>query len=236
MLRNLDWDVNAEEARAAWSGFLWAPRLYVPLFALIKPQFLETAKHYDALGHIAEQYAHLLTFVALEASEPFTKRELALATSHLPAEGLARCALSLVQALDSAGEKRIEYWQNRIRPYLKEIWPKSVDAISRSVANSFARLCMKAGDAFPDAVLRLKPWLSSASQPDVTLHEFRETGLAGKFPEEALTFLDGILRQSSLMLVEDLNACLSEIRRSEPNLEEDPRFERLTRYARQVGG
>jgi hypothetical protein len=226
MLRNLDWDANADEARATWSGFLQAPRLYVSLFASIKPQFLQTAKHYDALGHVAEQYANLLTFVALEASEPFTKRELALATSRLPDEGLARCALSLVQALDSAGEKRIEYWQNRIRPYLKEIWPKSVDAISRSVASSFARLCMKAGDAFPDAVSQLKP----------SLHEFRETGLAGRFPEAALTFLDAILVQNSFFLGRDLEACLSEIRLGRPNLEKDLRLERLTRYTRQIGG
>jgi hypothetical protein len=49
---------------------------------------------------------------------------------------------------------------------------------------------MKAGDAFPDAVSTLKPWLSSVRRGDVTLHQFRETGLAKRFPEDALTFLD----------------------------------------------
>jgi hypothetical protein len=33
-----------------------------------------------------------------------------------------------------------------------------------------------------------------------------------------------------------LTACLIEIRQERPNLEHDPRFERLTRYAREVGG
>jgi hypothetical protein len=124
MLQNLDWSAHGEEAQAAWIGFLWAPRLYVPLLASIKAAFLHTARHYSALGHFRDQYADLLTFVALEAPEPFTKTELALATSELPAEGLARCALSLVHALDSAGEKRMEYWHNHIRAYVKDVWPK----------------------------------------------------------------------------------------------------------------
>ncbi len=236
ILPKLDWNANFDEARTVWSGFLWAPRLYVPLLASIKVQFLETVKRYDTLGEVAQQYANLLTFVALEAPEPFTRKELAFATSQLPAEGLDRCARSLVQGLDGAGEKRAEYWQNRVRPYIREIWPKSIDALSRSVANSFARLCMKAGDAFPDAVLTLKPWLSSVGQGDVTLHQFRDTGLAKLFPEDALTFLDTILGERSVLLPNDLNVILTEVRQERSNLEHDPRFERLTRYAREVGG
>jgi hypothetical protein len=236
LLPKLDWKANSDEARTAWSGFLWAPRLYVPLLASIKLQFLKTVEHYNILAEVAGHYANLLTFVALEAPEPFTRKELALTTSRLPAEGLDRCATSLVQGLDSAGEKRAEYWHNRIRPYIKDIWPKSIDALSPSVANSFARLCMKAGDAFPDAVSVLKPWLSSVRHGDVTLHQFRETGLAKRFPEDALTFLDTILGARSVMLPDNLAACLTEIKQERPNLEHDLRYERLTRYTREVGG
>lgn len=78
--------------------------------------------------------------------------------------------------------------------------------------------------------------LSTAPQGDVTLHQFRETELAKRFPEAALTFLDAILGEHSFLLVDDLNACLREIRQERPNLESDPRFERLARYARQLGG
>jgi hypothetical protein len=78
--------------------------------------------------------------------------------------------------------------------------------------------------------------ISSVRQGDVTLHQFRETALATRFPEDALTFLDTILGERSVMLPNDLNACLAEIRGQRPNLEHDPRFERLTRYAREVGG
>ncbi len=236
LLRNFDWDVNDREARAAWSGFLWAPRLHAPLLASIKSQFLATAIHYPDLGQFGGQYANLLTYVALEVPEPFTKKELALATSLLSAGGLDQCARTLVQALSSAGEKRVEYWQNRIRPYLKEVWPKSVDLITRPIANSFARLCMSADGAFPDAVSELQPWLTHATGGDVTLHEFRGTSLAKRFPDAALTFLDTVLSHNRFFLADDLKECLREIIEEKPNFENDPRFERLTRYVQQLGG
>jgi hypothetical protein len=215
---------------------MWSPRLYVPLLAAIKAQFLATAQHYEALGQFGQKYANLLTYAALEASETFTKKEMANATFTLPLEGLARCAQSLVQALDSSGKNRVEYWENRIRPYLRDVWPKSIDVVTSSVANSFVRLCMKAGDAFPDVVSELRHWLSASRQGDVTLHEFRTTNLAGQFPEASLTFLDSVIVEDSFLLANDLNACLAAIHASRPDLGHDPRFERLTRYARQRGG
>ena len=236
LLPKLNWDTDSAEARAVWSGFLWAPRLHLPLLTSIKSEFLKTAKKYEMLGEFGSRYANLLTFVALEAAEAFSKKELALATSQLPPEGLERCANSLVQGLESAGDKRVEYWTNRVRPYIREIWPKSAEARTRAVAVSFGRLCMTAGDAFPDAVATLKPWLSGAQQGDVLLHQFRRTGLTAKFPEDALTFLDTTLGESSFVLVNDLNASLNEIVVKNPSLGNDPRFERLKKYARQLGG
>jgi hypothetical protein len=236
MLRNFDWRIDADEARIAWIGFLWAPRFYIQLFTAIKSQFLDTATHYEVLGETAQQYAGLLTYIALESSEPFTRKELSAATLKLPPKGLARCALSLVQILDSAGEKRAEYWQNRVRPYIRDIWPKSVEAITPSVANSFVRLCMKTDGAFPEAVSELKPWLTKQSQGDVTLYEFRETKLAKQFPDAALAFLDAVLTSSSFVLGNDLRISLNEIRETQPALATDPRFERLNRYARQHEG
>lgn len=49
LLPHFDWRTSTAEARAAWRGFLWSPRLYPPLFELIKTMFLETARHYAEL-------------------------------------------------------------------------------------------------------------------------------------------------------------------------------------------
>ena len=109
-IRNLlplfDWR-SPDEARAAWVGFLWSPRLYAPLIEAIKFHFLATAEHYEHLGDHAEQYAGLLTFASLEPDDTFSRLELAYATASLPADGLAHVAQTLVNALDSAGEQRV---------------------------------------------------------------------------------------------------------------------------------
>src|SRR5690606_11147950 len=43
------WQRSEAEASAAWEGFLWSPRLYRPLMEMLKPAFLDTARHYAAL-------------------------------------------------------------------------------------------------------------------------------------------------------------------------------------------
>jgi hypothetical protein len=49
LLPLFEWS-NPVEAKAAWEGFLWSPRLYQPLLTAFKAQFLDTAKHYAELG------------------------------------------------------------------------------------------------------------------------------------------------------------------------------------------
>jgi hypothetical protein len=159
----LTWRRDILGAMAAWSGFLWSARLYGPLLAAIKEDFLLTAQHYKGLGQFASQYAALLTFAALESSELFKTRELAFATSQLPPDGLMRCVASLSETLDGSAEKRAEYWRHRIAPYFQGVWPKSVEVMTSPVASSLARLCMKAGEAFPEAISELSPWLSKAA-------------------------------------------------------------------------
>ena len=80
----------------------------------LKPAFLETASHYQALGKHGRQYASLLTFAALDPADVFMARELANATRALPQDGLHHAADTLVRALEGAGDQRTDYWTNRV--------------------------------------------------------------------------------------------------------------------------
>ncbi|MFZ2328810.1 MAG: anti-phage defense-associated sirtuin Dsr1, partial [Rhodoferax sp.] len=53
---------NPVEAKAVWEGFLWSPRLYQPLLAAFKSQFLDSATHYADLGEHRQQFATFLTY------------------------------------------------------------------------------------------------------------------------------------------------------------------------------
>lgn len=232
LLPLFDWQCSEVEARAAWEGFLWSPRLYRPLMEVLKPEFLDTARHYAALGKLGEQYASLLTFAALDRADTFTIAELASATRALPPDGLRDAAQALMRALDGAGEQRADYWTNRITPYLHAIWPNTRDNISPAIAESLGRLSVAAGDAFPEAMALLRVWLQPPAHPDYLVHRLHEADLCGRFPKQALDFLSLMIDENTQWLPSDLEACLGAIRTADHALEADHRYERLVGYSR----
>ena len=235
LLPLFDWRSSESEARGAWEGFLWSPRLYRPLMDAIKPAFLDTARHYAALGTSGEQYASLLTFAALDHGDTFSTTELAAATRALPPDGLHEAALALVRGLEGSGDQRGAYWTNRIAPYLHKVWPQSRDHLSPSIAEGLGRLCVAAGDAFPQALTRLRAWLQPTEHPNYLLHCLNEAGHCRQFPEPALDFLALVIGEQTRSSPLDLPACLDAIRTSAPELATNPRFDRLTTHLRQHG-
>jgi hypothetical protein len=235
LLPLFDWQRSQAEARAAWEGFLWSPRLYRPLMERLKPAFLDAARHYAALGKHHGQYASLLIFAALDPGDTFTTTELAAATRALPPDGLHDAAQALVRALEGAGDQRADYWTNRVAPYLHAIWPKTRDNVSPAIAESLGRLCVAAQDAFPEALTLLRAWLQPPAHPDYLVHRLHEAGLCGKFPEQALDFLSLVIGDQTQWPPRDLRACLDAIRTAAPELGADPRYERLVTYLRGHG-
>src|SRR5690606_19756258 len=227
-----DWQHSESEARSAWEGFLWSPRLYRPLMEAIKPFFLDTARHYAALGKHDGQYAALLTFAALDPGDTFTTAELGRATRALPSDGLHDAAQALVRALEGAGNQRADYWANRVAPYLRSIWPKTREHTSPNIAESLGRLCVAAQDAFPEAFTMLRAWLQPPAHPGFLVHQLHEADLCRQFPQPSLDFLDLVIGEQAQWPPGDLGACLEQIRNVDPALENDARYERLLAYLR----
>lgn len=234
LLPLFDWQ-RPDEAAAMWAGYLWSPRLYRPLMDALKIQFLATASHYAALGDCKEQYAGVLTLVALDMGSTFSRSELAAATRTLPGDGLQRAAEVLDQAMEGAGAQRLEYWRNRIQPYLKQVWPKSRDLICPAIAESLGRLCITAGDAFSDAWNELQYWLIQVQHPDFLVNSLYAAGLCAQFPEASLAFLTAIVGDTPEWPPSDLGKCLDAIRDAQPTLESDPRYKNFREYLRSRG-
>lgn len=229
-----DWNASHGEARMAWEGFLWTPRIYFPFLAAIKNEFLATAMHYRELRKHSEQYAAFLTFTALEQADTFSRNEFSRATAELPVEGLHRSARALLDALKGAGEQAPEYWRNRILPYINDVWPKNVDLISDEISTVFAQICVAAGDAFPDAYSTLRSWLKALSRPDYTVTILEQAKLCSRFPGATLAFLDVItIGEKAEWAPRQLARCLAQIEAADSTLAQDARFRRLLAYARQ---
>jgi hypothetical protein len=231
-----DWSISTNEARSAWEGFLWTPRIYPPFLEKIKTSFLASATHYEKLGKHAEQYSAFLTYVALEQQiNPFSRTELAKATADLPDDGLTPAARALVSALESAGEQRADYWTNRVKPYLQDIWPQLLARKTSAISHAFAELCIAAGDSFSDALSVLQGWLQPLRRPDSAVRDLDQSQVCEKFPLDALQFLATIIGDDAEWPPECLPSCLAKIRSAAPAIVEDSRFVTLMIYVGQKG-
>ncbi|WP_167449240.1 anti-phage defense-associated sirtuin Dsr1 [Mesorhizobium hawassense] len=224
-----------EIALNAWTGFLWSPRLYWPLLIALQEPFIATAQHYDDLQQVGDQYVALLTFAALDRAPSFKASKFSAAISVLPPAGLARAAQALTDALQGAGERRPEYWENRIKPFLKSIWPKSQQLRSAAIAEKFAELLVASGEAFADALRVLGDWLMPFEGSGYVLGRLAEAGLSSSFPNESLEFMSRIVPAQGLWSRDELRNNLVVIRAANPALVDDLRFIRLETLIRQLG-
>ena len=230
-----NWRESALEARSAWEGFLWSPRIYRPLMEELKPAFLDAASHYNQLGKHGKQYASLMTFVGLEPGDLFRTKDLKLAMQSLPQPALDQAAGTFFRAVDSAGDQRADYWKNRAAPFLKSIWPGTSDRKSLEVTESFARACIAVGDAFADALQQVQPWLQPLHYPDRIARALHNAELDGLQPKSALELLDQIVGEVAQGHFPHLKKCLVSIRTADPELERDHRFQRLVNILRTNG-
>lgn len=237
LLPLFDWQQSQDQAKNAWEGYLWSPRLYPPLLREIKIPFLETSDHYEVLGKKGEQYASLLTYIALDPKDSFTQKELTNATRTLPSSGLVSASRALVQNLESAGEQKSEFWKNRIEPYFHKIWPKSLNkklVNMEAISENFCRLCIAADAEFPAAFNLLDSWLMPSKYPENLIQDLLRANICVKFPESSLKFLNCIIGDNILWIKSSLQACLNAIETTNPNLSNDSKFQRLAILVRKL--
>jgi hypothetical protein len=234
LLPLFDWATDPVEAKAAWEGFLWSPRLYRPLLITFKTQFLSTVHHYAELGEHGRQFAAFLTYAALDPVDGYTPQDFHSAIGALPQEGLQEAAQALSQALEGAGEQREDYWKNRVQPFWQQVWPKSRELVSNGIAESVARLSIAARGEFSAALSAVQDWLQPIEHPHYVVHRLHESGLAGRFSEHALRLLNAVLNNQP-WAPRELGQCLTAIAEAAPALEQDPRYQRLVQYSRRHG-
>ena len=231
LLPLFDWESEVPEAKSAWEGFLWSPRLYLPLLIAFKPAFLQTAGHYAELGEHGHQFAAFITYAALEPLDGYAASDFQVAFGMFPLEGLRDAAQALSQAIEGVGEQREEYWKNRIRPLWQAIWPKSRDLISPEIAEKLARMAIAAGDEFPVALATIELWLTPIEHPSYLVNLLKNAGHCRRFGRTSLKLLSAVMLDQPWGW-DGIGHCLAEIASCAPELVNDPQYFRLQQRAR----
>ena len=222
---------NLDEAKGMWESFLRSPRLYSPLMLLLKPDFLNCAKHYDELGDYPGQFASLLTLAALEGIEGYSEDDFRVAMQALPQAGLEVCALNLVQALNGAGNQGEDYWKNRVLPLWKNVWPKSFDRVTPRMTDLLIKLTIAARSEFPVALDAVKDWINSSTNLLSFVPDLYISGLCAQFPEAALVLLNTVICDQR-WVPQELGLCLVQIVKEMPHLARDTRYQKIETFWR----
>lgn len=234
LLPLFNWSSNKVEAKYAWEGFLWSPRLYLPLMIELKDDLLNTANYYADLGVHKNQYSRFITYIALGHTDGYSDNDLRQAISKLPLEGLEKIANTLAQAIESNSSNAELYWQNNIFPFFKNIFPKSKDLKSENISGSLALLSVLAKNEFPKSLSQLLFWLQPIRDAGRVAEQLIEFDLNKKFPEDSLNFLDKIT-SNDLWSWTNIRKCLDIITVTKPKLQSDLRYIRLDDLTRQHG-
>jgi hypothetical protein len=229
-----DWR-RGSGANLAWAGFLWTPRFLPSLMETLWPHLLEAPAHFDDLGKWRRPLAQFIGYVGLEQRSQFPIEEVRRITGALPPAGLAHIASWIPSMLESAGERREEYFRNRVLPYFREVWPQDLRLKNETISAGVVRICLAAGGAFPAAVESLVGWLVPSMDVDLVVMELVQRGLASSHPAPSLRLLDAVVRGDVERLYGDFLGCLTAIRIAEPSLAVRPEFRRLEEVAARLG-
>ncbi|MCQ8866758.1 anti-phage defense-associated sirtuin Dsr1 [Vibrio splendidus] len=187
-----DWKTDERMASIVWNGFLWAPRIYLPLIENIKKTFLDTSSYLSLLEGGDRQYIQLFIYTALEQSSILSEDEVRKVLKDIPVSSLGVATNILSQALN-ASEHKEEYWVNRIYPIWKNSWPKSKDRMSESVVEALVMICIDSGEHFPEALTALKGYFGKIKHPDYSISKLLSSDIGQKFPRETIELLDKIV-------------------------------------------
>ena len=151
---------------------------------------------------------------------------------------MIECARSLCQLLEGAGDQRSEYWENRVEPYFRSIWPKLrqfTDQEKDQLSDILSRLCIEAKADFPRAFKMLHAWLRPVKHPFYILQQVLEARIAETHPLLTLDFLDILISENTSLMLTNLKDVLGVIENNAPEILSSKKFSRLLNQFRSNG-
>lgn len=229
------WNKHPAIAHHMWEAYLGNPNISPDLVRGFKAEFLETARHYGDLGTYGKQYAALLAVTLLELRQAFSPKEARAALERLGRDGVADAAHGIAVRLASAGEQREEYWTNRVKSLLEQVWPKSATLRSSEESCAFADMCIRAGGKFEDALTYVSPWLQPSPECRLIALHLAATPIPKDSPEPALRLLTAIVDTNKKSVPSKLKEVLDTIEQAAPALKTSQDFLRLRNHVKQFG-
>ena len=150
------WD-DKVSARAAWSGYLAHARWTPDLIESLSDDLLTTADHIVKVNEKRRRiFAHLIGSLALYETDILPVGKLRECVEKFDgillffSLGKIRSSLETIEK-----DNRSAFWQRRIEPFFKKIWPNDASKLEADISHAFEDIILMEGNAFPHAVEQL---------------------------------------------------------------------------------
>ena len=234
-------DPNHPNAEPAWNGFCYASKMPGPeLFSLLKPNFLyvfslaPTWKWNDEAFRVLHNRLvigclwreHHEAYLSVDETRSALQK-----TNH---HGRSQCIHYLADLIENDKVK----WDRFGKTFLNEAWPKENQFQSETTTLSLVLLASVTKNNFPDVIHTIVPRLAHIHRNNwltyriLSEHNSTNINLVARYPSETLALINKITPNNPSEIPFDLNTTLEKIAQSEPNLRQDPKWQRLRKIAR----
>ena len=234
-------DPNHPNAEPAWNGFCFSNRMPEPeLFSLLKPHFLNVFRFTSTWKWRDQEFRVLHNLLVIGCrwrehhkaylSVDETRTALQM-TNHV---GRSHCIYYLANMIENDNTK----WDRFGKTFLNEVWPKENQFQSETTTLRLVHLASVTGDNFPEVVHTIIPRLVHVNRSNwlacrvLSKNNSANVNLVALYPSETLALINKITPNNPPEIPFDLNTTLEKIAQSEPNLRQDPKWQRLRKIAR----
>ena len=234
LLQYFDWKQHPQRALEMWTGFLRSGRWSWELIDALRPNFLSVPEHWEEMeDFFKEQYVSLLTYMAMDSSETFSKSDFEKIFKGMSAVSLTQTAHTLFRSQNSIKEQKKNHFENRIVPFFTDYWPKDIKVKTPEISEQFANLCVVSGEAFPDAVKLFSDWFQPIESPSILLKLLMESSNPDNHPSEVFDLLSRSIDISESYPLYELRPVLNRILEKNPDMEKNERYRALDTYLKQ---
>jgi len=236
---------NYPEARTMWSARKYSNHIgSTKLFELTKQPLLEMFSRSDMGEEDIRVFSDWLGLILIvnrlgKTNYPLTSSEVRTALRQAGHFSLSSFAHRLAMEMEGAkkGEK-VKMWTDVIGPVFKGAWPLDLELQSPKETFKLVQLLQATGDAFPQAVEVILPFVRAEDPHGHTsVFSLSEAapGLYALAPEKMLKLLDTIVGDAPPQSTYGLRKALDKLSKAEPKLVETKLFQKLESQASAYG-
>lgn len=220
LLDRMDVESQPTYEAGLWEGYLWSVRYSDDFLVPFVPIMKKVLRNPNLIPkNVRKNLFRLFAHLAITQEMHFKRRECAEILQGADGGYLVAVLQAMKHLVVGAGDRVGDLWEEKLKPWLIEVWPQANDAKSQEVTEAFIDFACETGAAFPEVVdsieAYLAPLLRSGGLYDLRDHET----LIERHPRAALKLISAVVDGNPQDFGIVVAAIIEKIRPADPSLD-----------------